>query len=407
MPERLEHRLVLCDYFYSLFGQDSLEDFQDRLQDTQEGFTEDGHSYFFHALKGLEGLELSQSRLAEYDLNIKAHIEKINRLRDRPIQLKYFQYLSVLFSEIYLDRYFNDSEQLLSDINGFLKQWNDEHATSDDYVLSFRDDDLDKLAYWMATGSGKTIIFHLNFHQFLHYNDGELDNILLITPNEGLTEQHIDELRKSNISCQEFDMESRSVFSQNDTEVSVIDIHKLSEEEGEKTVNVDAFEGNNLVFVDEGHKGSGGDVWMDQREKVVSDGFVFEYSATFGQAINAANNQSLLEEYSKAILFDYSYNYFYQDGYGKDYRILNLESDISQELTDKWLLGNLLSFYEQMRYYDEHPDAVDTYNIERPLWIFVGGRVNAVYCPRGPRVAPGQCQQAVDPRGHGLAVRAE
>lgn len=35
------------------------------------------------------------------------------------------------------------------------------------------------------------------------------------------------------------------------------------------------------------------------------------------------------------------------------------------------------------------------------------GRVNAIYCPRGPRVAPGQCQQAVDPRGHGLAVRAQ
>lgn len=28
--------------------------------------------------------------------------------------------------------------------------------------------------------------------------------------------------------------------------------------------------------------------------------------------------------YTKNILFDYSYRYFYEDGYGKDYRIFNL-----------------------------------------------------------------------------------
>ena len=49
----------------------------------------------------------------------------------------------------------------------------------------------------MATGSGKTLIFHLNYYQFLHYNTKELDNILLITPNEGLTEQHLSELAAS------------------------------------------------------------------------------------------------------------------------------------------------------------------------------------------------------------------
>ena len=34
---------------------------------------------------------------------------------------------------------------------------------------------------------------------------------------------------------------------------------------------------------------------------------------------------NLLEEYSKAVIFDYSYKYFYHDGYGKDYNILNLK----------------------------------------------------------------------------------
>lgn len=387
MTQRLEHRLVLCDYFYDQFGQNDFDDLRTKLRDIEEGFTEDGHSYFFHVLAGIDGMQIPKEKLAEYDLNIKEYVEKINRVRDRPIQLMYFQYLAVLFNEIYLDAYFNRKAEFLADLNVHLEGWNEEYSSTDNHVLGFREEDLDKLAFWMATGSGKTIIFHINYHQFLRYNEAELDNILLITPNEDLTEQHIEEMREDDISCSVFDKEARSLFATDEQEVKVIDIHKLDEEAGEKTVNVDAFEGNNLVFVDEGHKGSGGEVWMDQRSRVVSDGFVFEYSATFGQAINAANNKTLLEEYSKAILFDYSYNHFYQDGYGKDYRILNLDSDVSRDLTDTWLLGNLLSFYEQMRYFEDNQEAVEDYKLERPLWIFVGGRVNAVYTRHGEKTS--------------------
>jgi len=35
---------------------------------------------------------------------------------------------------------------------------------------SFTEDDLNKLAYWMVTDSGKTLILHLNYYQFLRYN---------------------------------------------------------------------------------------------------------------------------------------------------------------------------------------------------------------------------------------------
>ena len=47
---------------------------------------------------------------------------------------------------------------------------------------------------------------------------------------------------------------------------------------------------------------------------------------TFGQVIDEKNKE-LLEEYSKAILFDYSYRYFYEDGYGKDFYVYNLRED--------------------------------------------------------------------------------
>ena len=107
-------------------------------------------------------------------------------------------------------------------------------------------------------------------------------------------------------------------------------------------------------------------------------GFTFEYSATFGQALHAARNADLIDEYGKAIAFDYSYRYFYQDGYGKDFRILNVKHD-EEPQTETLLLANLLTFYEQRRYFKGNPETVREYGLDPPLWAFVGSKVNAVY----------------------------
>ena len=108
-------------------------------------------------------------------------------------------------------------------------------------------------------------------------------------------------------------------------------------------------------------------------------GFTFEYSATFGQALAAAGDDTLIEEYGKAIAFDYSYRYFYGDGYGKDFTILNLQQETTTELRNMLLLANLLSFYEQQLVFAEQASALRPYNLARPLWTFIGGSVNAVY----------------------------
>ena len=52
------------------------------------------------------------------------------------------------------------------------------------------------------TGSGKTLILHINYYQFFHYTLFSPDNIILITPNEGLSKQHYEEIKKSGIPCQ-------------------------------------------------------------------------------------------------------------------------------------------------------------------------------------------------------------
>ena len=209
-----------------------------------------------------------------------------------------------------------------------------------------------------------------------------MKNILLITPNEGLSRQHLDELKLSNIrDAAPFNLRSDGGYSPGIAPLRTIEITKLvMEKTGEgESVPVEVFEADNLIFVDEGHKGSGGEAWRQARDALGATGFTFEYSATFGQALAAAKNPALLSEYGKAIAFDYSYRYFYNEGYGKEFRILNLRQETTADNTDTLLLGNLLSFYQQQRFYAEHARQLTAYNLERPLAVFVGGSVNAVY----------------------------
>ncbi|MGE5599584.1 MAG: restriction endonuclease subunit R, partial [Bacteroidota bacterium] len=67
------------------------------------------------------------------------------------------------------------------------------------------------------------------------------------------------------------------------------------------------------------------------------------------------------------------------DGFGKDFQLLNLRGEAAEEKTRTLLLGNLLSFYEQQRCFMEQAEPLRPYNLDKPLWVFVGSSVNAVF----------------------------
>jgi hypothetical protein len=383
---KLENRLVLLAWLNSLFGYKSNRELLAGIKDAGEGFDSYGRSHVHEWLVGRgDKVRIPAEVLGRYDENIRAHLNAINARRPQPIKLRYFQYLSVLYAEVYIDWYFNHPAELLVALNGFVQQRNARRAPGEPQDPPYAGKDLTKLAFWMATGSGKTLVMHFNYRQFLHYNKHPLDNILLITPNEGLTDQHIKEMEASGLPCARFNIEESGLWSGGKNVVRVIEITKLVEEKRGAGVSVDveSFQGNNLIFVDEGHKGSGGEAWRKFRDRLGETGFTFEYSATFGQALTAARNDELTAEYGKAIAFDYSYKYFHGNGFGKDFHILNLREETREEDTETLLLGNLLSFYEQQRCFAEQADALRPYNLEPPLWVFVGSSVNAVYRESG------------------------
>lgn len=426
-------QLVLNQWLLGFFKGGSLAGLKVRLgEDRHEGIDDDGQTGFFHELiqNLFEVDRFSEQELRRYDLNIVQHwnaiTERRNKLEGTVLNMKYFQYLSLLFTEIYLDWYFNKPQALLDGLNEQLKAYN-KQADADNRFQPFNADELNKLAFWNATGSGKTLLLHVNIRQYLHYfqngKDTYPDKIILLTPNEGLSRQHLAELNLSGFGFSRmFDKNRSGVFKGT---IEIIDINKLGDEMGDKTVAVEAFEGKNLVLVDEGHRGTGtaAGAWMSRRETLVRGGFAFEYSATFGQAVakgftvqkaeaelmkkkakvlfettnlkklDESQKQSLTltteekrrartlatrELYAKSILFDYSYKFFYEDGYGKESLILNLkDEDFSQEdIARQYFTACLLSFYQQQYLWGANRDKLTDFNIEKPLWVFVGNTVS-------------------------------
>ena len=380
--KELNNHLILHGWLNDQFGYETTRDLLSDVANIDEGFTANGHSLICEFLMSRQDLNNEiENALPIYDANIKRHLSAINSKRKRPIVLRYFQYLSLLYTEIFLDWKFNKPGEFLHQLNTFVQSQNALKIPGDPRDTHFTKTDIEKLAMWMATGSGKTLIMHINYHQYLHYCKDTLDHVVLITPNKGLSEQHMCEFANSDIRCERFNVEGNQNSRSHNT-VKVIEITKLVKEktgEGE-SVAVEAFDGNNLILVDEGHKGTSSTdpVWREHRETLAKQGFTFEYSATFGQALAAAKNNDLVDEYGKAIVFDYSYRHFYSNGYGKDFRIINVGHD-NETQTDILFLANLLSFYQQKRYFNENISSVRAYGLEPPLWAFVGSKVNVVY----------------------------
>ncbi|KFI05465.1 DEAD/DEAH box helicase family protein [Massilia sp. BSC265] len=423
--------LVLNRWMLRFFNAEHLSELKLRLGDDRyEGIDEDGQTVFFHELvRGLFNPNLmAEAELRRYDISIVSHwqaiTERRNKLEGHELQMKYFQYLSLLFTEIYLNWYFDKRQALLDGLNEEMVRYRLESGA--ERFRDFDADDLNKIAFWNATGSGKTLLLHVNIRQYLHYfqagrHDHYPSKIILLTPNEGLSRQHLDELHLSGFSFAQFFNKAQSPARGS---IEIIDINKLGDEMGDKTVSVDAFEGNNLVLVDEGHRGTGtaAGAWMARRDALVRGGFAFEYSATFGQAVARGMTVAAAEEdiqkkrakmlfdtsslkkldtvqlaqlaltaedkrraritatreiYAKCILFDYSYKFFYEDGYGKESLILNMNGGAYEQADNarKYFTACLLAFYQQLWLWSTHRDKLTDFNIEKPLWVFVGNTV--------------------------------
>ena len=325
---------------------------------------------------------INRDQLLVYERNIVSHTLAINEKRPEPIEWKYFQWLTLLFTEIYLDRYFSDKETLVSDLNRHVKTFNN-HWPDFENFPDYSVDDLNKLCYQSATGSGKTLLMHVNILQYKHYAekfglDKELSRIVLVTPGKELGEQHIAEFHESNFDAQHYLQSRGGLYGEAGglKRIDVLEITTLADQDGEKTIATRNLGDQNLLIVDEGHRGIGSydGTWIRRRSELSEKGFTLEYSATFKEAVKAAANDEPENAYSKSIIFDYSYKWFYEDGFGKDYQILNLPKSLEETQT-LYLTACLLKYFQQLMIYQDKREGLIPFNMEKPLWVFVGNTV--------------------------------
>lgn len=106
---------------------------------------------------------------------IQDFLDDYNYLTGQTFKLRYYQVLALLFTECF-----------------FANQ------QSDGYNENRGQETQRMLAYWMATGSGKTLVMHLNILQYLHHfckRDNTCLQIFLTTPLANLIKQHERELK--------------------------------------------------------------------------------------------------------------------------------------------------------------------------------------------------------------------
>lgn len=410
---KIKQRLVLAHWMIHQLGFSDYEagftTLNEALKKCDLGWDEQNVFHYRRALDELlaanPACAITNDELIAYDLNIVTHWKAITRQRNlqenREIYPLPFQYLILLFTEYYLDYWTraqrDQSSELLDRLNKYREEFNRRFTQLSKTektkleIPKFQPDDLHKLAVWAATGSGKTLIMHCQLLQIQQYArerklEKKLNKTFLITPNEGLSKQHLEDFKLSGISARRYSKDQHGGqemlpgFDGRET-VEVIEITKLKEKSGITTVDIAELGINNVVLIDEGHRGLAGDVEFNNRQALCAEGFSLEYSATFGQSLNAlaaTKAQEMSDLYARSIFFDYSYKRFYHDGYGKEFEILNYDRRPgihADAIQHSYLIACLARFFQQCKLYQEHDKDFKPYLLENPLMILVGGSV--------------------------------
>src|SRR3989338_8084939 len=100
VEKKLQNYLVLNRYLCSLFSLKDIEDFRKLLRLVSEGVNEHGKLNFTEVLQTLKISGEFRQKLNQYDENIQEYLKAMNQKRDPPIVLKYFQYVSILFTDV-------------------------------------------------------------------------------------------------------------------------------------------------------------------------------------------------------------------------------------------------------------------------------------------------------------------
>jgi hypothetical protein len=311
---------------------------------------------------------------------------------------RYPQYLALLLMAHAQQRLAQDETRLLHEANAYKQViWHGQALGRTEkaeraVVEDFRAEDFQVFAFWMATGAGKTHVLHACLAMLEDRGLGlgrGFDRVVLITPSESMSRQHASALgahMANPVFVYPDDGDSTQIAHLSRNTVLVIDINKMTQDKKGDGLRLDtqAFrDARNLVFVDEGHKGGKSEesIWKSIQSELAGighrqkrhRGMLIEFSATFGQLADADH---AFARYAKSVVYDYPYDRFHADLYGKDFDVRNIQGTAATDNLEDALAASLVAYWFQLHQWHARPvqSLVREHGleIEKPLWVMLG-----------------------------------
>ncbi len=217
---------------------------------------------------------------------------------------------------------------------------------------------INRMAFWMATGSGKTLVIVKIIEilkKLIEEKEIPANDILFLTYREDLLDQFKEYIREFNSfnsndisinlkSLKDYDSvkrENQSLFKEKEITIFYYRSDLISDESKEKLVNFRNYDndGQWYILLDEAHKGDKEDSKRQVIYSILSrNGFLFNFSATF---------TDLRDQITTG--FDFKLNNFIDAGYGKyiylseeEIKAFKDKEDFSEKEKQKIVLKSLI-----------------------------------------------------------------
>lgn len=214
---------------------------------------------------------------------------------------------------------------------------------------------LNRACFWMATGSGKSLVI-IKTIELLHYLKNENlipeKDILLLMPRDFLIEQfqeQIDDYNRFNeenielVNLKDYDQEKERFDLTNGVKVFYYRSDLVRSESKENIVDFKSYEnsGNWYILLDEAHRGEKQNSLAQDYISIMSrNGFLFNFSATFTDNIDYLTT-----------CYNFNLKKFIESGYGKNiyfgssfFQFKNKQDDFSDKEKTIQVLKSLIIF---------------------------------------------------------------
>ena len=212
---------------------------------------------------------VTPSQMIEYDRRLSRHNETLAQSAVGGNPWTPLLYLTLLFAERYLDRYFNDSEKLRDDLNLARRK-----TSSTQPLPEYTRDDLRALAAPNNADSGESRLALFRVLQYRHWAK-RLNNILLLAPDQAAVARREHDFAAGQIRARTFHPKADTPPHPT---VEIIELRQFGPAtDFSRPLRVLEFGLNTLVLVDEGHMpAAASGIWRKLRAEFLMQGFVCE-----------------------------------------------------------------------------------------------------------------------------------